>query len=233
MSLSEKQQHKQEAKIVQNSINTLYKNIFSKKEKEIEKEKEKKEMEYKHEINQINNQNYTLKNQFCKQFDGFGDCYKVGSLSSIKDNYSSMYEDFLCINAKLIDGKLKDFLFKYCNDNSINNNNSDVDFVYKKIISTRNICSLLPLKHCQSWYMWNMCGSDYVELINRFNENKNERLKMFCICYNACANLLIAGDDSVYGGFDAYVHNHNNDNIDDDLCGLFVSYVLIYTDCSP
>ena len=68
-----------------------------------------------------------------------------------------MYSDFLCINNKLIDGKLKDFLYKYCNDNSNNsNNNSDVDFVYKKIIRKRNICSLLPFKHCQSDGDWNM-----------------------------------------------------------------------------
>ena len=41
-----------------------------------------------------------------------------------------MYEDFLSINNKLIDGELKDLLLKH------NNDREDVDFIYNKIIGS-------------------------------------------------------------------------------------------------
>ena len=165
-----------------------------------------------------------LEEQFCENFDGFGDLnyYSVSSLSSlssIENDYKSMCQDFLSINNQLIDTKLKNLLL----ENS--KSEDDIDYLYDKFIKRRSICALLPFKHCE--FPYNKYGLDYIELINKFNENNNKKLKMFCILYNCIVSMFITGDNSDRGGFDKYINAYNSDGNDIDLSSLCQWYILI------
>ena len=239
------------------SIETLFNNIFLKKQAKENNEQNVKQVkvdiytkmkdltsdEFDNILNQVtnnddnddvneNNQDtQQLKNEFCENYDGFPGFfyyYRIESLPSLSiDIYQLMYGDFLSINNQLIDFKLKNFLLKH----SINGED-DVDFIYSKFIRRRNICALLPFKHCEK--DWNIHGLDYIELINRFNKNKNKKLKLFCIIYNCISSVFITGDNSKYGGFDKYIHyfdynqpsNESND-IKPNLSSLCQWYILI------
>ena len=183
--------------------------------------------EIKNEYNENKNtdlkNNNQLKEEFCQSFKGFGDGYyqyKIeSSLSSIENDYQLIYNDFLHINNQLIDNKLKDLLLKH------SNNKRDVDSLYNKIIKRRNACCVFPFKHCS--VQWDDYGSDYISLINQFNKNKNDTLKMFCILYNCMISIFVGTDDGD-GGLDEYIYKYN-ENSDDlcDLCDLCERYILV------
>ena len=246
---TEKEKEKEKAQKISvdvlNSIDTLFQHIFS-KDKNVKEEKvvvdiytEMKRLtsnEFENILDQIKNEdqhheNDGLKQQFYQSFDGFeGDglqYYKINSLNSVIENdYEFIYQDFLSINNKLIDGELKDLLLKHSNKN-------DVDFIYDKhIIRRRNICSLFPFKHwCKAWDKY---GSDYISLINELNGNKNDKLKMFCLLYNCMASIFVTsnadGDRFSNGnGLDKYGLDYIGitGNSDVDLCGLCERYILI------
>ena len=199
--------------IIKKSIDTLFKHLLSKGSKRDDIYSTMNNLtsnEFETILNQIDNdnnndkdnrENKRLKQQFCQSFDQFGTVYyKISSLSSIVNDYELIYRDFVSINNELIDNKLKRLLLKH------SNNKQDVDFLYNKMIKTRNICSFFPFKSCQ--HDFDVYNSDYIELMNRFNTNNNDELKMFCILYNCIAGVLVAGDDSdSRGGFDQYIHN--------------------------
>ena len=220
------------------SIDTLFKHIFLKKNNKNEKEKEEKadiesEMknisskDFENMLNQIENDNDNkqqdniLKDEFCKNFDGFGSNkkYHVSSIPSsslIVSDYEIIYQDFVSINNKLIDSELRGLLLKH------SNNKQDVDLLYSKNIKRRNVCSVFPFKHCNR--LWHKYGSEYISLINGLNGNKNDKLKMFCILYNCMASVFIAGDNSG-GGLDKYIYDYKGTV--DGLSTLCEWYILV------
>ena len=212
------------------SIDTLFKCIFLKKEQseKVDVDDVMKNLtsnEFEDILDQIQNDNEnenkqqsnTLKDEFCKGFNGFAslDSYYVSSLSSIENDYKLIYQDFLSINNKLIDGELKDLLLKHSN-----NNTQDIDLIYDKKMQTRNICCLFPYKH------WDKYLSIYISLIDRLNRNKNDKLKMFCILYNCIANIFVNGDTGK-SGLDTYIYKYNEKSGNGDLNSLCEWYVLI------
>ena len=224
----QREKAKERETAILNSIDTLCKCIFLKKEKsKLKPQEEKRDIynemknltdnEFEDILDQIKNEKNntpsdisinTLEELFCKDFDGFYKSdrrYKVESLSlsSIVNDYQLMYQDFLSINDRLIDGELKDLLLKH------SNNRADVDFVYNKSIRRRNICCLFPFKSCN--YKWDDYGEDYISLINQFNANKNDKLKLFCMLYNGIAGIIITGDTGD-SGLDQYIWKYNNYN---------------------
>ena len=226
------------------SIDMLFKNVFSS-----QRQKEEIDISDKIEnitseqfdciLNQIENDNHenenknnnknerengTLKKQFCKNFAGFGHgdfkMYEIESLSSIETNCGLIFDDFLSINTELIDGELKNLLLKH------SSNKEDIDFLYDKIISRRNICSLFPFKHHS--YDWHKYGSDYISLIDRLNANKNDKIKMFCILHNCMVNVVAIGDDDWrYGGLDRYIGEQVVKSDERDLNSLCEWYILV------
>ena len=171
--------------------------------------------------NENENENDALNQQFCKSFDGFRSLYQyytVESLtSSIVKKYELMYQDFLSINNELINGELKNLLLKH------SSSEQDVDFLYNKImIRRRNVCCLLPFKHCK--YDWKNYGQDYISLINRLNRNRNDKLKMYCILYNCMISIFVAGDNGD-GGLDQYIYKYNKNG--NDVSTLCEWYILI------
>ena len=219
---TKKNEEKEETEnVILDSIDTLFKHIFSGKQNESKnKNKNKRKNSYS-----------TLKKQFCKHFDGIGysyyERYNIKSLPSIVNDYQLIYNDFLDINIQLIDGKLKSFLLKH------SNNKQDIDFLYNKIIRQRNICCMFPFKHCR--LDWQKYNDDYISLIDQLNASKNDKIKMFCILYNCMVSVFVIGDEYEhhshpgYGGLDRYIkHCVTTLKSDDiDLSSLCEWYILV------
>ena len=169
--------------------------------------------------NKNKQKNTALKKQFCEKFDGFGlrnKRYQIKSLSSIENGYDTLiFEDFLSINRELIDGQLKNLLLEH------SNNNQDIDFLYNKIIRTRNICSIFPFKH--PFAKWSKYNSDYISLIERLNRKTNDKIKLFCILYNCMVNVFVPSDE--HGGLDRYIFHCKDD--DNDLNSVCEWYILV------
>ena len=104
------------------------------------------------------------------------------SRNSLSSSYSSILSDYLSINKKLIYGELRDVLVEYTKNNKYYKN--DLKLLYKNIIHQRNICSLF------TYNCWDL-RKDYVSMINIFDQHKNDTLKMFCIIFNAIADIFL------------------------------------------
>ena len=101
------------------------------------------------------------------------------SINSLPSSYSSILSDYLSINKKLIYGELRDVLVEYTKNNKYYKN--DLNLLYQNIIHKRNICSLFTYSHY----------GNYVSMINIFDQHKNDTLKMFCIIFNAIADIFL------------------------------------------
>ena len=97
------------------------------------------------------------------------------------------------------------------------NNKNDVDFLYSKLIRTRNVCGLFPFKSHNFVFHKAFENNDYISFINRLDINNNNGLKKFCMIYNCmvnvCATQYVSGKHGaeIYG-LDGWIYQSIKEN---------------------
>ena len=217
------------------------------------------------------NNNKELLSQFCDKFNYFDSDwsssarleYSIDSISMSlneiinHDSYKIIWNDYLSIQNKLIDGKLKEILLKSvkCSNSNSNDEKKEkqekgkeeeeeeeaVKYLYSKLVRTRNACGLLPIKSAVERFDNN--HEEYISMIERFsdtsNSNKNIGLRKFCIIHNGLVNLFIVQEqkhlDRNAVGFDAFVAKNveetSNDECKDwglaEFCQLYLLNCMV------
>ena len=156
-----------------------------------------------------NNYNQQEKNRDVSETDNIGICEIFG-------NHIRLFSYVL--------NRLKHLLLQY----SYNRNH--VYYVDDKFIQKRSVCCLLALKHCYG--VWDDV-SNYISLMKRFNRNKNDKSKMFCILYNCIAHIIVTGDDGngMSCGLDMYICKYRNTDNSEQLSRCVLSLIFVMLHC--
>ena len=142
--------------------------------------------------------------------------------STTINNYRKIFNDFVSISSKLIDGQLKNTLYKY------SSNKQDVEYLYSHFIRRRNICGVLPFSN---GYLWcEHMGKNYKPIIERLDLTNNNKLKTFCIIHNGISNIILTQRGYKYnGGFDHFIFTREkstSNTATNSLGRLLEEYIL-------